>query len=73
MYTQIEGMLSAQQAADSLVSHASKIADAIKRGDNYFFESRISSVNALLDLLTKYVHQERLATLKNDNSAAGSV
>ncbi|MBN3761304.1 hypothetical protein [Burkholderia sp. Ac-20365] len=61
LYTTINGKMSAEEAADSLVSHASKIADAIKRRDNCFFEKRVTSINALLDLLAQYVQQERQA------------
>lgn len=59
MYEQIEGMMGAEEAADSLVSHATKIGDAIKRGDNSLFEIRVAGVNTLLDLLAQYVQQER--------------
>ena len=62
MYTQIEGMMAADEAADALVFHAKNIADAIKRNDNCFFENREASVKAVLKLLGQYVGQERLSS-----------
>lgn len=59
MYTQIEGMMSAEDAADALVFHAKNIAEAIKRNDNAFFENREASLKAVLKLLGQYVQQER--------------
>ena len=58
MYTQIEGMLSAEEAADALVYHATNIANAIKRQDNCCFEGRAESIKAVLDLLRRYVTEE---------------
>lgn len=60
-YTQIEGMMSAEEAADALVFHAGNIAVAIKRNDNAVFENREASLKAVLDLLGQYVRQERVA------------
>jgi hypothetical protein len=62
MYTQIEGMMSAGEAADALVFHATNIAEAIKRNDNCFFENRQVSLTSVLQLLGEYVQQGRAAT-----------
>lgn len=67
MYTQIEGMLSAEDAADQLVFHATNIAGAIKRKDNCVFENRRSSLQAILKLLDQYVQQERLDSQNTSN------
>lgn len=58
MYTQIEGMLTPEEAADALVFHATNIANAIKRKDNCFFENRVESMNAIVRLLRDYIKQE---------------
>lgn len=58
MYKQIEGMMSASEAADALVFHATNIASAINRNDNTVFDFRKSSLNAVLKLLNQYVQQE---------------
>lgn len=61
MYTRIEGMMSADEAADALVFHATNIAAAIKRNDNACFGNREASLKAILKLLGQYVHQEHAA------------
>jgi hypothetical protein len=61
MYTQIEGMMGPEEAADSLVFHATNIAAAIKRNDNCFFNNRAASLKAILGLLGQYVEQEASA------------
>ncbi|MGS1035946.1 hypothetical protein NFI99_12605 (plasmid) [Burkholderia glumae] len=70
MYKKIEGMLSAEEAADALVSHATNIANAIKRNDNAVFENREASLNAILKLLGQYVQQERAGEPATDQTAA---
>lgn len=63
MYLKIEGMLTAEEAAEELVRYAAKIADAIKRHDHTVFEKRAEGLKALLELLDQYVQQERQALL----------
>ena len=58
-YPQITGMMAAEDAADSLVFHATNIANAIKRNDNCFFENREASIKAVLNLLGRYVKEDR--------------
>lgn len=70
MYTQIEGMMTAEDAADALVFHATNIANAIKRNDNAVFEHREASLKALLKLLGQYVGQERAAESASEQPAA---
>ncbi|OEZ53006.1 hypothetical protein JAB5_27480 [Janthinobacterium sp. HH103] len=70
MYTQITGMMEAEDAADALVFHATNIADAIKRNDNCFFESRETSLKAVLKLLGQYVQQDRAAKPADSQPAA---
>lgn len=57
MYNQINGMMTAEDAADDLVFHAENIRNAIKRNDNVFFENRVASINAILSLLRQYTEQ----------------
>lgn len=70
MYPQIEGMMSAEDAADHLVFHATNIAAAIKRKDNCFFPNRKTSVLAVLKLLEQYVQEENGAAPVSTASAA---
>lgn len=73
MYQQIEGMLSAEDAADQLLLNATNIAAAIKRNDNCFFVNRKASLNAVLELLTQYVNAEQGApAVPSDTGAVES-
>lgn len=63
-YVPLEGMMSAEDAADALIFHATNIANAIKRKDNIAFENREVSLKSILKLLTQYVHQDRASCSK---------
>lgn len=69
MYTQIEGMMGPDEAADALVFHAKNIAAAIKRNDNCFFNNRATSLKAILELLGQYVEQEDSSILASPQPA----
>lgn len=58
MYTQIEGYLSAEDAADELVRHARLVAASIKEGAPGVAGVQLSGVQALVDLLNKYTAQK---------------
>lgn len=70
MYTQIDEMMDAEEAADALVFHATNIANSIKRNDNCFFENRAASMKAIMALLGQYVEQDRVTAQKNAQPAA---
>lgn len=66
MYKNIEGYITAEEAADMLVFHANNMANSIKNNDNCFFEFRRSSIQAVMKLLDQYVQQDRYDAAERD-------
>jgi len=58
MYKQIEGFLSAEEAADELVRYATLVAKSIKGDARHLACIQIVGLQALTDLLDQYAKQK---------------